>query len=126
MELDSLIGKTCVIGLSYFDLDGSLLKQSQSCGTVTKTDAEMGITLRLQHTDPTAAAAEFILPPNLQAWYKAPAGHYRNAEFGVDMENPDFLVTWDIHRTQQERDEGQHEWWEWIPNTQAPQVGSKG
>ncbi|UTA46887.1 hypothetical protein L1F30_12015 [Simiduia sp. 21SJ11W-1] len=124
MDLNSLIGKTCVIGLSYFDLDGRLLKQSQCCGQVIKTDAELGITLRLQHTQ--ASEAEFILPPNLNAWYKAPAGHYRNAEFGVDMENPDYLVTWDIHRTQQEHREGQHEWWEWVPNTQAPQVGSQG
>ena len=36
---------------------------------------------------------------------------------------PDFLVTWNIHRTQGNSVEGQHEWWEWLPNTVAPQVG---
>lgn len=124
MKLDTLLDKTCVIGLSYFDLDGTLLKQTQCCGRVVKTDTDMGITVQLQHTSATASSADFILPPNLAAWFKAPAGRYRNPEGGVDIENPDYLVTWDIHRTQQERSEGQHEWWEWVPNTQAPQVGN--
>ncbi|MBB3167697.1 hypothetical protein [Simiduia aestuariiviva] len=124
MDLQSLIGKTCVIGLSYFDVDGQLLKQNQCCGQVVASDAQKGITIKLQHSNGRAAAADFILPPNERAWYKAPAGHYRNPEGGVDIENPDFLVTWDIHRTQQDHSEGQHEWWEWRPNTQPPRVGS--
>lgn len=136
MELDEVMDKTCVIGLSYFDKDGSLMKQSQLAGTVCKIDAELGISVRLQALAPAAPAAGagagadnapplFILPPNLAAWFKAPPGHYRHAESGVDMKNPDFLVTWNIWRTQGETAEGQHEWWEWLPNTEAPQVGQR-
>ena len=124
MELGDLIGKTCVIGVSYFDRDGSLMKQSQFAGSVAKVDAEMGISISLRHTAADAPQAEFILPPNLAPWFKAPPGRYRHAPSGVDIENPDFVVTWDVHRTQSNTAEGQHEWWEWVPNVAPPQVGS--
>lgn len=124
MQLADLPGKTCVIGVMYFGAEGELLKQAQYAGEVRKVDAEMGITVALRHTDPTAAAADFILPPNLAAWFKAPPGRYRHPPSGVDMENPDFLVTWNVHRHRGGTAEGQHEWWEWVPNTTNPTVGA--
>ncbi len=125
MELAELLSKTCVIGLSYFGKDEKLLKQTQYAGTVTQVDAELGISVQLQHSDNTVEQAVFIVPPNLAAWFKAPPGHYRHAASGVDMENPDYLVTWSIYRTQGETADGQHEWWEWVPNTESPQVGQQ-
>lgn len=122
MQLQDLLSKTCVIGLSYFDQQGELLKQTQYAGQITTVDNEKGISIRLQHSDPTAEQPIFILPPNLDAWFKAPPGHYRHAATGVDIENPDFLTTWSIYRTKEETAEGQHEWWEWVPNTEPPQV----
>jgi hypothetical protein len=123
MQLEDVLDKTCVVGVSYFDLAGELEKQTQYAGRVAKVDAELGITITLAHADPSVAAADFIVPPNLQAWFKAPPGHYRNAVSGVDLQNPDFLVTWNVFRTQDNTVEGQHAWWEWVPNTQAPSVG---
>lgn len=123
MTLSDLPQKTCVIGLSYFDVSGELLKQSQLCGCVVAADKEQGIDIKLQHTAATDDAAVFTLPPSLDAWFIAPAGHYKNAESGVDMLNPDYLVTWDIHKTRQDKADGEHEWWNWLPRTQAPQVG---
>ena len=123
MELSELVGKTCVIGVAYFGLEGELLKQTQCAGQVAKVDAEQGITVQLRHTDPSVTQADFILPPNLDAWFKAPPGQYKHAASGVDLENPDYLVTWKVFRTQGNKAEGQHEWWEWVPNTQQPQVG---
>jgi len=124
MQLQDLLGKTCVIGLSYFGLDGELLKQSQCGGSISAVDNEQGIAVQLRHRDPAVAQPVFMLPPNLAAWFKATPGHYRHAETGMDLLNPDFLVTWNIHRTQSNSTDGQHEWWEWLPNTVAPQVGS--
>jgi hypothetical protein len=123
MQLEELLLKTCVVGVSYFDLNGELMKQNQYCGQVVKVDAENGIAITLRHTDPAVATADFIVPPNLDAWFKAPPGQYRHAPSGVDMENPDYLVTWNVYRTQDNTAEGQHEWWEWVPNTERPQVG---
>ncbi|OOG48260.1 hypothetical protein [Polaromonas sp. A23] len=123
MNLEELIAKTCVIGVSYFDTNGELMKQTQFAGQVLKVDAELGITVQLRHTDTSVQQADFIVPPNLDAWFKAPPGHYKHAPSGVDMENPDYLVTWNVYRTQENKPEGQHEWWEWVPNTERPQVG---
>ena len=124
MLLEELLGKTCVIGVSYFDRDGEPLKQSQYAGTVVKTDAENGISVQLRHADASVEQPEFILPPNLAPWFKAPPGHYRHAPSGVDIENPDYLVTWNVFRTQDRNPEGRHEWWEWVPNVEPPRVGS--
>ena len=124
MQLEDLVSRTCVIGVSYFDNDGALLKQTQFAGQVSKVDAEHGISVTLRHTDTSTPAAEFIVPPNLDAWFKAPPGRYHHAASGVDIENPDFLVAWDVHRTRESTPEGQHEWWEWVPNVQPPQVGA--
>lgn len=126
MTLDDLINKTCLIGLSYFDLDGALLKQSQLCGTVTSADQEEGISIQLQgkKTVETEKAPVFILPPTLSAWFTAPPGNYKNPESGIDIKDPDYLVTWDIYKTKKDTPEGEHEWWEWVPRTAPPQVGS--
>ncbi len=123
MQLEDVLAKTCVIGVAYYDLQGELMKEAQYAGSVVKVDPEHGISVRLRHADASVAQPEFILPPNLTAWFKAPPGHYRHAPAGVDIENPDFIVTWNVHRTQSNGTEGQHEWWEWVPNTTAPQVG---
>lgn len=123
MGLEDLIGKTCVIGLSYFDQQGEPLKQTQYAGSVVKVDPELGIRVRLRHTDASVDQPEFVLPPNLEAWFKAPAGRYRHATSGVDIENPDYVVTWNVHRTQKNTADGKHEWWEWVPNVAPPQVG---
>ncbi|MDR7296727.1 hypothetical protein J2X16_002074 [Pelomonas aquatica] len=125
MQLPDLLDRRCVVGINYFDLDGSLLRQRQLAGRVLRVDAEQGITLALQHSDPAVAPAEFMLPPDLRAWFKAPPGHYRDVASGVDMQSPDYLVTWDVHRTQGNAEEGQHEWWDWVPNTERPQVGAQ-
>lgn len=123
MQLNDLLMKTCVIGVSYLDVQGGLMKRTQCAGQVVKVDAEQGISVQLRHGEAGLGKAEFVLPPNLDAWFIAPPGHYRHAESGVDMENPDYLVTWNVHRTQENTAEGQHEWWEWVPNMERPRVG---
>ena len=74
MQLEDLLLKTCVVGVSYFDLQGELMKQTQYAGQVVKVDAENGISIALRHSDPAVAAADFIVPPNLAAWFEAPPG----------------------------------------------------
>jgi len=135
MKLDDLIDKTCLIGLTYFNTRGEMLKQLQLAGTVIAIDRENGITVRLHPTsraDPIPGddaiasdggkPANFILPASLNGWYRAPPGHYRDAERRLLIENPQYLVTWDIHQTKSDTPEGEHEWWEWLPRTVPPQV----
>ncbi|OMH39129.1 hypothetical protein [Motiliproteus sp. MSK22-1] len=130
MTLNDLINKTCLIGLTYFDSSGRVLKQSQLCGTVLSADAEVGISVRLKTPNSSRVAESgladeppvFIIPADLSPWFNAPAGTYRGSDNEISSINPDFLVTWDIHQTRESADEGQHQWWQWIPRTSAPQV----
>lgn len=130
MTLEDLLNKTCLIGLTYMDSDGEVLKQAQHAGTVISADKEEGITIQLMplagvensgdHAE--TPKPEFHLPPSLDAWFVAPKGHYKNAEHHIDLEDPDFFVTWDIVRKKDDTEEGKHEWWEWYPRTAAPTV----
>lgn len=119
MKLEDLINKTCLIGLSYFDMEGELIKQSQLSGRVNSVDAEEGISVQL---DKDNEKTIFILPPSLKAWFIAPAGHYKNLEQNIGIENPDYFVTWDIHKTKESTPEGEHEWWGWEPRVVPPTV----
>ena len=128
LTLDNVIGKTCLIGLSYFDKGGELLKQSMLGGMVKSVDKEMGITIELATAEPVKKgqkAPEFLIPSTLTCWFVAPKGDFHTSTEGVKIVNPDYLVTWDIHQTQEKNsvDDGQQQWWEWLPRTVEPQVG---
>ncbi len=127
MTLEDLIHHSCLIGLSYFDTDSQPLKQEQLAGQVVNTDEKNGISIQLAQPQPGSAIASdkdakiFILPPHLSPWFKAPSGVYRDNNGNVLIENPDYFVTWDIHKTQDKK-QGDHEWWEWVPRTVPPKV----
>ena len=128
MKLTDLHQKTCLIGLSYFNQAAETIKQSQLAGTVVSSDPQDGITIELfkaagAEPSKTEQAAMFILPPTLSCWFKAPKGHYSVSH--TQVQDPDYLVSWDIHQTQEHSEEGQHEWWQWVPRTAPPQVGKK-
>lgn len=127
MTLEELLNHTCLIGLSYFDTDSQLLKQDQLAGKVVNVDEQNGISIQLIQTQPQDTIASdgenkiFILPPHLSAWFSAPNGTYRDTNGNVLIENPDYFVTWDIYKTQDEK-QGDHEWWDWVPRTTPPKV----
>ncbi len=123
MELNDIINKSCVIGLSYFDGNDQVLQQSMLAGHVATADEENGITVSLIVKDNADTPSVFVLPSSLSPWFNAPSGTYRDEAGNILIENPDFLVTWDIHRTQENKEEGDHEWWNWIPRTTPPSVG---
>lgn len=125
MTLQDILNKTCLIGLTYVNTDGDILKLAQYAGTVTKVDEEEGITIKLNevagHTYENGAP-NFHLPPSLDAWFVAPKGHYKNSAHHIDMVDPDYMVTWDIVKKKDDTPEGQQEWWEWHPRTAPPKV----
>ena len=133
MKLTDILNKSCVIGLSYLDSNNQQLKQSLLAGTVIATDSDDGITIKLLTPGQNAEQSKkqgkkspnFILPSSLAPWFNAPKGTYRDENNNVLIENPNYLVTWDIQRTQENTQEKDHEWWNWIPRTTPPSVGSK-
>lgn len=126
--LEDTLKKTCLIGLTYFDIDGKELKKQLLAGTVTAVDSEMGITLKLLTADKSDAKKEanFIIPATLSCWFKAPKGEFHTSHEQVKIVDPDFLVTWDIYQTKSQNDdksqEGQQQWWKWYPRTEDPKV----
>ena len=134
--LEDTLQKTCLIGLSYFDVDGNELKQQLLAGTVTAVDAEMGITITLlsvEGSSNNSKEANFIIPATLSCWFKAPKGEFHTSHEQVKIEDPDFLVTWDIYQTMpqtkpqnksqdEKAQEGVQQWWKWYPRTAVPMV----
>lgn len=130
LTLENVVGKTCLIGLTYFDKQGEMLKQSMLGGIVKSVDKEMGITIELAAIDAEKSegkTAEFLIPSTLTCWFVAPKGDFHTSQEGAKIVDPDYLVTWDIHQTKDSDDpksqEGQQQWWEWLPRTEKPQVG---
>lgn len=118
LTLANIEGKSLLLGVSYFDVDGQLLQQKQIAGTVKKTTEEDGITLL-----GLDGQTDFIIPSDLSPWFIAPPGEYHDPATGKKVTNPDFLVTWNVHKTKTDTPEGKHEWWEWKPQLQKPTVG---
>lgn len=118
ITLESIAGKTIIVGITYFDLDGEILDQKQLAGTVSKTTEEDGITLLDLKKE-----SEFTIPSELSPWFVAPPGDYHDPISGQKVTNPDYLVTWDVYKTQENTPEGDHEWWEWRPQLTSPSVG---
>jgi len=127
--LEDTLKKSCLIGLTYFDIDGNELKKQLLAGTVIAVDAEMGITLKLLSAEDNSKKskdANFIIPATLSCWFQAPKGEFHTSNEQVKIVNPDYLVTWDIYQTKNQQDaksqEGQQQWWKWYPRTEDPRV----
>lgn len=122
-NLADTLNKTCLLGLTYFDLKGNIIKQSLLGGTVISIDADTGITIALTgEKKSTKKSVEFIIPTNLSCWFKAPSGEFDTSHAKVKIKDPDFLVTWDIYQTQSNAAEGEQQWWEWVARTEEPNV----
>ncbi len=124
-HLPDVLNKTCLLGLTYFDLHGQTLKQTLLGGRVISIDEKMGITLTLiGESSEASKPVEFIIPSNLSCWFKAPAGEFHTSQEGIKIVNPDYLVTWDIHQTQDKTAEGEQQWWEWVARESEPNVNA--
>lgn len=126
ITLANIISKTVLVGISYYNLQGDLLKQQQIAGTVVESDPEKGIAIKLLPlSDENNKAEHFVLPAALTCWFHAPAGTFTDSHSRQRIENPDFLVTWDVHQNQENVNDGTHQWWEWRPRTVPPVVTDK-
>jgi hypothetical protein len=136
-NLEDTLQKRCLIGLTYFDIDGNELKKQLLAGTVIAVDADMGITLELLSTNEqktnhhaNSKGANFIIPATLSCWFTAPKGEFHTSNEQIKIKDPDFLVTWDIYQTKshdksdnaKKSQEGEQQWWKWYPRTQDPKV----
>ncbi|HMI96939.1 MAG TPA: hypothetical protein VK479_10545 [Micropepsaceae bacterium] len=83
----TLIGRTIIIGMTYVDLKGDVVRQEQHHGTIIDFVNWNLIVER-------AGQENFYIPYDLRAISIAPKGTYRLRESGKEIENPDLLSSW--------------------------------
>ena len=91
ITFSDLLGKTILIGLTYYTADDEFIEQKQYWGTVIESN-EKQILVRLSNSE------IFGLPPDLSSTQTAPAGEYRLNSTGEIVVDPDYLTTWNINR----------------------------
>ncbi|CAA0108196.1 Uncharacterised protein [BD1-7 clade bacterium] len=98
IELDYLVGSHADVRIQYFDVDRvTLMHENAHSGIVHHVDLKQGITLAIDGN----SVKLFKVPPLPEAWRMQPDGSYQ--------------VRWAVYRMQEKRQDGQHEWWEWLP-----------
>ena len=95
IQFSDLIGKTILIGLTYYTHDDVFIEQKQYWGTVVSTD-DTKILVQLNNGE------LFALPPNLSSTKVAPPGEYRLRSTGEIVVNQDFLTTWNVNRAKED------------------------
>lgn len=90
-----LVGRTVLIGLTYYFPDGSFSHQVQMHGEIAQADPAAGVLVILEGE---RDGEEFWLPPRFEAFERAPRGEYRLRSTGEVIHDPDFTTTWSIAR----------------------------
>lgn len=88
----SYIGKYILVGLTYQDHEGNVLRKEQLHGVISSvSDTGIEISLRGAHE-----GRLWSMPPDLSAIFPADPGGYRLHSTNEKVQNPDFVCTWTI------------------------------
>jgi hypothetical protein len=90
MDWGELIGKHVLIGRTYVDADGEVVRREQNHGSIVHAD-DSDVRVRLHGTE-----EEISLPPDRDAFREAERGEYVLRETGDVAVDPDLLATWTI------------------------------
>lgn len=91
LTLENIVGKTILVGLSFYSAERKLLNREQFFGMVISTAPDR-ITIELE------SGAIRTIPADLRSTKSAPQGEYRLRSTGQIVVNPDLLSTWNIIR----------------------------
>jgi len=94
ITFSDLIGKTILIGLTYYTANDEFIEQKQYWGRVVESN-ENRILVKLSDGE------IFGLPPDLSSTQVAAPGEYRLRSTGEIVVNPDYLTTWNINRPEE-------------------------
>lgn len=103
--MDTMIGKTILVGLTWRDHQGKLKRQVQIHGVITKIIAD---TKTLEIDTPDGEC--WPLPYYTETIFEPPRGIYICSKSGEEVRNPDLLMSWQI--IADEADEKER----WVPN----------
>jgi hypothetical protein len=85
---EDLLGKKVLVGLTYLDAAGGIIKQVQFSGVVR------AINSRIEVLEDDGNVS--LLPPDPTAFYPAEPGEYRLKKSSKIVKDPDYLCTYDI------------------------------
>ena len=95
-KADALIGRYVLIGLTFTDAEGNPQEQAQRHGIVERVDRDSGVQIRLRSPGQPWDGELYRLPPDLRPFSPAKPGIYHLHSTGEDIEDPDFIATWEI------------------------------
>ena len=88
---EDLIGKTLLLGMTYYTHDNQYIEQKQFWGTVVSAN-DTCIEFRQNN------GVVCSIPPQLAAIEPAPPGEYTLNSTGEIVVNPDYLTTWSYYK----------------------------
>lgn len=91
-QAETMIGKTVLVSLTCMNDFGDLEAFEQYAGKILRINNEEGLVLKREDTQ-----EEFNLPPDLDHYIPAKKGDYKLAESATIINDPDYLVEWDIY-----------------------------
>ena len=102
-ENNIYVGKHLLVGLTYTDATGNVVKHVQTHGKITRIDSS-GIFFEQAN-----GAGEYSLPPDPSALILANPGEYRLRGTGEVVVDPDYISTWTIKAPAENREQAGEE-----------------
>ena len=93
IKFEDLIGKTLLVGYTYYNDKNEITELVQKYGVVQRADRN-GIFIQTEDED------EVYLPPDLRSTEKARPGKYKLKTTGETITDPDFISTWSVRKEQ--------------------------
>jgi hypothetical protein len=91
-----LPGKSILIGVSVLNDKGEVESQEQMHGLIKSASGTDGIVILLNGS---FKGHEWIMPPDTSCIKVADPGEYNLKATGESIKNPDFLCSWEVHRS---------------------------
>jgi len=92
---EEIIDKSILIGISYIAPDGQLESQQQLHGIVERASESDGIVVALSGV---YKGEKLGMPPDTSGITRADPGVYQLQSTGEEVENPDYLCTWEVKK----------------------------
>ena len=89
---NSFIGKTVLIGLTFFDSAGKKTGADVGHGKIVRINKKEGIVVEIEPD-----RNEYKLPPDLNNLQNAPVGEYKESTTNIKIIDPEFITFWEIH-----------------------------